>query len=277
MKKVLSMAALALVAAASQAAPVQETFSGITSYNPLAGTPSITGTVITFGNFGAPFPAIESAGAFDGAYATWGGTAEEQVIHTIPEVTGAVYNAAFAIRVNALDTTPAENKVDVISFRATGGAILFELRAAGTTQVLRMTSGGGFAGTEVVSATAFDPLAPAANRWDDGTWRIIACRITPSTSGAGSAKIWVTPAGSNSGLATPVVNLSGLTTDAPATGVGRFDIGGSITAGNGASSTSISMDSITIWPSADIADDNAFTAAVSTVFGLADVSDWTAY
>lgn len=277
MKKSLFAVALASATALAGAAPVQETFNGITGYNPFAGTPSISGTAVTFGGFGAPFPALETTGALDGTHATWGGNAEEQVIHTFPEVTGGVYNAAFAIRVNALDPTPAENKVDVISFRKDGATILFELRVAPTTQVLRLTTGGGFPSTGVVSATAFDPLAAPSARWDDGTWRIIAIRATPNDAGAGSIKVWVTPAGSSSGLATPALDLSGLTTAAPQTGVARFDIGGSITAGVAGSTTSISMDNITVWPSADIADDAAFTSAVSSVFSLSSVDDWTMF
>ncbi len=181
--------------------PGTETFALLNNTEPLDGDTTMTLTSHWQTRIFDPPPphvADDAATAFplagDSRYLWWDSEVDSILEFVEPGGllgTGDTIQMAFAIRVDNLhDSDNAFNNIDIImaasntqgSFSQLAGLRVFD-------GVLRMDTGNGW-GEVILSEEAFD--ANSANNWDDGEWRVLAARITPSLEvGEPWAKWWV--------------------------------------------------------------------------------------
>ncbi|MEQ8820200.1 MAG: hypothetical protein RLY93_08120 [Sumerlaeia bacterium] len=289
----LLLSALALTAGTGFAQTVGiETFENLTSLDPdpapVTGSSTVTDAEFSddqgSSDFGPPQVTLinddgtDYPNAADNQYLQWNGSTDQYLalIHTgagFPNTADTI-NVAFALRVDTLEATAANNTLD-ITFVAGGGTFsnLFGLAVdAGT---FRMASGNAWGAANVLSTTAFGD-AGSTGAWDDGEWRVIICSVTPKTDGTGEARFRAFAL--STGAEEFDVSFSGATnTNAATAGLGQFSFGASLADPSGAA-TAVSLDTLAIYESTLTPE--ALLAAVKADFGLpanANVDSWDLY
>jgi hypothetical protein len=270
---------LALSASLAGAATYTENYNGLTATAPdFAGTSSIDGGVFS-DSFGPPDITLVNDGATDfpnstdTKYLKWQGNTDQYGSLGVPALAGTdgTVQIAFPIRVDSLDSTLANNTVDIL-FIAQGADSVFGLTVA--AGVFRMSASNNFGAAVTLSTTAFDNSSP--QKWADGAWRILAARVSPKTDGTGSAKWWsIDP---TSGAATVLADVGGLTNARASTGLTLIGYGASLDVPAGTTNCAISVDNMSFYSNAQYATESAFLTGVRTDYANgAGVGDWSVY
>jgi hypothetical protein len=271
--------ALVLAASIAGAATYTENYSDLTATAPdFAGASTIGGGVFS-DSFGPPDIALTNDGATDfpnstdTKYLKWLGTTDQYGTLAVPALAGTedTVQIAFPIRVDSLDATLANNTIDIVLI-AQGADSVFGLTVA--SGVFRMASSNTFGAAVTLSTTAFDNASP--QKWADGTWRILAGRVTPKTDGSGSAKWWsVDPV---TGAATVLADVGGLTNARASTGLTLIGYGASLDVPAGTANCGISVDNMSFYSNAAYPNESAFLTGVRVDYANgAAVTGWSLY
>ncbi|MBX3727977.1 MAG: hypothetical protein KF858_02235 [Candidatus Sumerlaeia bacterium] len=209
--------------------PGIETFENLTNTDPLTGTSTLTGTSYFQTRIfsASPPPSVQNNApqAFpqggDPRYITWNSSVDSILEVVEPgglEGTEETIQMAFALRVDNLSGSDnLLNNIDLFLLTTntsgtSGGAQLAGLQVFDGT--LRMSADNGWV-TVVLSQDAFN--ANSVNNWNDGKWRVLVGRITPSlTIGEPRATWWVVdPDTGDTELLVDVTTLLDATTNEP--------------------------------------------------------------
>lgn len=167
---------------------------------------------------------------------------------------GQVY-AAFALRVDSLDPTLANNDIEILRLGQGGG--FRDIHVGVLDGVLELVGTNGAALVEL-STEAFDP--GSSENWADDEWRVLAISATLDTTDPESVvKVWLV---ADDGSATLLGETAPFTA-ARDSGINHYGIGAFVAIPTGTAAIQITTDEWGIYDAANVTDETDFLAKVA--------------